>query len=57
MEKFEAKIFPYCPYCKKIARPNILMFSDFYFVENRVNYKLQNLKNWLNNINGKIAIL
>ena len=57
MEKFEAKNFPFCPYCKNIARPNILMFSDFYFVEKRVNYQLKNLKNWLNNIKGKIAII
>ena len=33
------------------------MFSDFYFVEKRVNYQLKNLKNWLNNIKGKIAII
>jgi len=57
MEKFEAKNFPYCPYCKKIARPNILMFSDFYFVEDRVNKQLRNLDKWLNKINGKLVII
>ena len=57
MEKFEAKNFPYCPNCKKIARPNILMFSDFYFVEKRVNNQLKNLKRWLNNIRGKLVII
>ena len=57
MEKFEAKNFPLCPYCKKIARPNILMFSDFYFVETRLNIQLKNLRKWLNKINGKIAVI
>jgi len=57
MKKFEAKNFPYCPYCRKIARPNILMFSDFYFVENRVNKQLKNLKNWLSRIDDKLVII
>ena len=57
MEKFEAKNFPLCPYCKKIARPNILMFSDFYFVETRLNIQLKNLRKWLNKVNRKIAII
>ena len=57
MEKFEAKNFPYCPYCKKIARPNILMFSDFYFIDKRVNQQLNNLQNWLNKISGNLVII
>ena len=57
MEKFEAKNFPYCPFCKRIVRPNILMFSDFYFVENRVNLQLKNLKKWLSKIKGKLLII
>ncbi|WP_457564157.1 SIR2 family NAD-dependent protein deacylase [Caminibacter sp.] len=47
MEKFEAKNFPKCRNCGKIARPNILMFGDFYFVEDRVNRQMQNFHRWL----------
>jgi NAD-dependent SIR2 family protein deacetylase len=47
MEKFQAKNLPKCINCKKIARPNILMFGDFYFVEKRVNEQLRRFKRWL----------
>ena len=57
MEKFEAKNLPYCPHCQEIARPNILMFGDFSFIEKRVNNQLQNLKKWLDNIKGKLTII
>jgi len=57
MDKFEAENFPHCPYCRNIARPNILMFGDFNFVEKRVDKQLKNLQNWLNKIRGKIAII
>ncbi len=28
---------PHCPYCKKLARPNVLMFGDLEFLDNRLN--------------------
>ena len=28
---------PHCPYCKKLARPNVLMFSDLEFLDIRLN--------------------
>ena len=57
MEKFEAKNFPYCKHCSKIARPNILMFGDFRFVEDRVQKQLKRFNDWLSNINDKMVII
>jgi NAD-dependent SIR2 family protein deacetylase len=57
MEKFEAKNFPYCKECGRIARPNILMFGDFRFVEKRVDEQLNRFNKWLDNIDGKLTIV
>jgi NAD-dependent SIR2 family protein deacetylase len=57
MEKFEALNFPYCPFCKKIARPNILMFGDFYFVGKRVDLQLARFEYWLNGIDDNLVIV
>jgi len=57
MEKFEAKNFPICPECRQIARPNILMFSDFRFVDKRVNIQLARLRYFLDQIDGKLVII
>ena len=56
-EKFEALNFPLCKYCKKIARPNILMFSDLRFVEKRVNLQLARFEYWLSQIDDKLVII
>lgn len=49
---------PHCPKCGKIARPNILMFGDFYWVEKRANQQSQRFYNWLHkNRNKKIAVI
>ena len=57
MDKFEAKNFPKCKFCSKIARPNILMFSDFSFVEKRVELQFARLEYWLSQIDAKVAII
>ena len=57
MERFEAKNYPFCRNCKQVARPNILMFGDFRFVENRVQKQLERFEKWLDGINGKIVIV
>ncbi|WP_456470314.1 SIR2 family NAD-dependent protein deacylase [Caminibacter sp.] len=57
MEKFEAKNFPYCKRCKNIARPNILMFGDFRFVEKRVNLQLARFEYFLSRIDDKITVI
>jgi NAD-dependent SIR2 family protein deacetylase len=57
MEKFEAKNFPYCIECGEIARPNILMFGDFRFVEERVDMQLEKFNEWLSGIDDKLVII
>ena len=57
MEKFEAKNYPLCKYCKKIARPNILMFSDFRFVDKRVDLQLARFNYWLSQIDDEMVII
>lgn len=42
---------PSCPGCHKLARPNILMFSDFYWDQSRTSQQEKALENWLS-ING-----
>jgi NAD-dependent SIR2 family protein deacetylase len=56
-EKFEALEFPYCPECREIARPNILMFSDLRFVDKRVSLQMARFEYWLSQINGKLVII
>jgi len=57
MEKFEAKNYPLCKYCKTVARPNILMFSDLRFVDKRVNLQLARFEYWLSQIDGNLVIV
>jgi len=56
-ERFIAKDFPLCKFCKSIARPNILMFSDFRFVEKRVNLQLARFEFWLSQIDDNLVII
>ncbi len=59
MEKFEAKEpLPKCKYCGEIARPNILMFGDWYWIENRTEEQERRLEKWLNHIKfGKLKLV
>ena len=47
---------PSCPYCARIARPNILMFSDRTWQERRSQRQAVAYQNWLNKA-GKLAIV
>jgi NAD-dependent SIR2 family protein deacetylase len=38
---------PTCPHCGKLARPNILMFGDWGWVERRTAAQFQALQHWL----------
>ena len=38
---------PKCPQCNSLARPNILMFSDFGWDHSRTSKQRQNFENWL----------
>jgi len=55
-EKFEALNFPKCKNCGIIARPNILMFGDFRFVEKRVNLQLARFEYWLQRVDDLVII-
>lgn len=52
---------PKCNNCGGIARPNILMFDDFYWVVNRTDKQKRKYKKWLHNTvmqnNQKLVII
>jgi len=60
-EGFQAKEpLPHCPYCGKMARPNILMFGDFSWEYARTNAQRDRLTAWmdkLENEGAKLAIV
>ena len=54
MERFRAKPpLPVCPNCGKIARPNILMFNDWQWVEHRTEAQERRMSVWLSEIYKK----
>ena len=49
---------PKCKYCDQMARPNILMFGDYSWVEDRTHQQFQFYKEWLHKLDtGKVAII
>ncbi len=49
---------PRCPRCGKLARPNILMFGDWYWNSNRASEQQTRYTAWLKNLQGRsLAIL
>ncbi len=56
IEKFEAKSYPYCKFCSKIARPNIVMFSDFNFIKKRLKLQLARFEYWLSLIDELLIL-
>jgi NAD-dependent SIR2 family protein deacetylase len=59
LEKFEAKEpLPKCKRCKSIARPNILMFSDFGYIDSREREQRERFAHFLQKIGDKkLAII
>ena len=60
MEKFEALDIPKCKNCGDIARPNILMFGDWSWNEQRTIKQENRFKTWMKSIrreNKKLAII
>ncbi|MHB2147907.1 SIR2 family NAD-dependent protein deacylase [Calditrichota bacterium LG25] len=54
MESFRAKEpLPRCPYCGRLARPNILMFNDWHWLSQRTDAQESRFKNWLKEIDKK----
>ena len=51
---------PSCPHCKRIARPNILMFGDWGWNDRRTDAQRDRLTAWISNIaddGAKLAII
>ncbi len=59
MEKFKAKKpLPRCKKCKAVARPNILMFNDWNWIDEREASQRKNFADFLQQIGaGKLAIV
>ena len=59
LEEFKAKEpLPYCKKCKAVARPNILMFNDWNWLEHREVKQRQRFTNFLRKIGrDKLAII
>lgn len=47
---------PHCPHCQALARPNILMFDDYDWIEQRSQQQRQNLNAWLTQHHRPIVI-
>jgi len=56
LDKFEAKNYPKCPECGAVARPNILMFGDFKFIEKRLKLQLARFEYWLQRADDLVII-
>ncbi|SMC09164.1 SIR2 family NAD-dependent protein deacylase [Nitratiruptor tergarcus] len=57
-EHFLAKDpLPRCPQCQAIARPNILMFGDWRWIESREEEQRKRLETFLQKVDGKLTIL
>lgn len=47
---------PHCPHCGALARPNILMFGDWGWVERRTALQYQRLQQWLAGLARPVCI-
>ena len=59
LETFHATSdLPSCIFCGEIARPNILMFDDYLWIEDRTQEQLRFYKSWLSSLDpGKVAVI
>ncbi len=58
MDKFRAlDPLPQCPYCGRVARPNILMFGDWAWIAHRTDEQEKTFEQWLNMLREKHARL
>jgi NAD-dependent SIR2 family protein deacetylase len=54
--KFRAEDpLPRCPHCGGMARPNIMMFNDFYWQHRRSSEQQKRFERWLGELEGKSA--
>ena len=47
---------PHCPHCGQLARPNILMFGDWGWLERRTALQYQGLQQWLSGVDKLVCI-
>lgn len=47
---------PSCPYCGAVARPNILMFDDWSWVEGRTEAQSERQQRWLDRVQRPVVI-
>jgi NAD-dependent SIR2 family protein deacetylase len=56
--KIAEQPLPRCTRCRRVSRPNVLMFDDFAFARRRVKAQLKNFDSWLYHAAGlRVAIL
>lgn len=48
---------PFCPSCRGLARPNILMFGDMGWDDTRTDAQHATLGNWLDGVRGPLVVL
>ncbi|KXB29434.1 NAD-dependent deacetylase [Dechloromonas denitrificans] len=47
---------PSCPHCGQLARPNILLFDDWGWVERRTTLQYQRLKQWMATVDRLVCL-
>lgn len=47
---------PKCPHCQGLARPNILMFGDWQWLDHRYDQQKQRMLNWLRQVQRPVVI-
>lgn len=47
---------PLCPHCGAMARPNVLMFSDFEWQEHRQEAQNRALERWLSSVSRPMVV-
>ncbi|NPA73120.1 MAG: NAD-dependent deacetylase [Epsilonproteobacteria bacterium] len=57
MDTLKAKTLPKCKNCDNIARPNILMFGDWYFLEGRSDRQRERFERFLRQNSGKNIVI
>jgi NAD-dependent SIR2 family protein deacetylase len=48
--------FPYCPHCGEVARPNILMFGDWGWIDYRTEIQESAMSAWLKKVKRLVVI-
>ena len=47
---------PTCPRCDDLARPNVLMFTDFEWLEHRQQMQARRMENWLAGVQAPVVV-